>query len=78
MTRNSQFTIDFTANESLIVVLYDTTSGKVILQLDQTSLPTTIYELTPDNYTLALANHNTMSVGFTIDAYADHGTLART
>lgn len=77
VTRNCQFTLQFSANESLIAFLNDTTSGKVILQLDQPSLVTTIYELTPDNYTLIIANQNPSTVGFTIDAYAGHDAISQ-
>lgn len=76
VTRSTTFTLDFHANESLIVVLMDLTSGGLIVQFDQSNLGSSMYDLGPGNYSLSVANQNNMTVGFTFDAYGNHGTIS--
>lgn len=76
VTRSTTFTLDFHANESLIVVLRDVMSGGMIVQFDQSNLGSSMYNLGPGNYSLSFANQNNMTVGFTVDAYGNHGTIS--
>lgn len=76
VTRATTFTIDFHANESLVVVLRDVTTGGLIVQFDQSNLATAMYQLGPANYSLVFSNQNSAAVGFTLDAYVPHGAIA--
>ena len=67
------FTFEFSANQSLTVVLNDESSGSSIFHFSLPNLTQTNYLLSPGTYTLSVANDNSQAVGFTVTAYLSSG-----
>lgn len=69
LNSSSSFSIQFSANEILGVVLTYTTNNQEIFNLNASSLQSTTYQLSPGAYTITMTNYNAQTVTFTITDY---------